>query len=115
VLNLLAGVDPRVPVDIKGRLNAENPWKASLLLMKEPQKMLNSLLDFKGQIDADNVKGQNFAAIRETLAREDFTAESIKTKSSAAAGLCDWIINITVYYDVFVSVEPKKLKVAAAK
>jgi dynein heavy chain len=39
----------------------------------------------------------------------------IKTKSSAAAGLCDWIINITCYYDVVVSVEPKKAKVAAAQ
>ena len=61
------------------------------------------------------MKPGNFAAIRETLDREDFNVDSIKTKSSAAAGLCDWIINITVYYDVFVSVEPKKLKVAQAK
>jgi dynein heavy chain len=37
------------------------------------------------------------------------------TKSSAAAGLCDWIINITCYYDIVVSVEPKKIKVAAAQ
>jgi dynein heavy chain len=36
------------------------------------------------------------------------------TKSSAAGGLCDWVINITCYYDVVVSVEPKKLKAAAA-
>ena len=37
------------------------------------------------------------------------------TKSAAAAGVCDWIINITCYYDVFVSVEPKKAAVAQAK
>jgi len=37
------------------------------------------------------------------------------TKSAAAAGVCDWIINITSYYDVFVSVEPKKAAVAEAK
>lgn len=36
-------------------------------------------------------------------------------KSSAAGGLCDWIINITAYYDVVVTVEPKKLAVAEAK
>ena len=37
------------------------------------------------------------------------------TKSSAAGGLCDWIINITAYYDVVVSVEPKKLAVKEAE
>lgn len=57
----------------------------------------------------------NFKAIRPTLALETFTPENIATKSAAAAGVCDWICNITCYYDVFVSVEPKKLAVAEAK
>ena len=35
--------------------------------------------------------------------------------SPAASGLCDWIINITMYYDVVVSVEPKKLAVKEAQ
>jgi dynein heavy chain len=115
VLNLLSGIDPEVPVDKKGRLNAENPWKASLKLMANPQKFLDNLNAFKGSVDADKVPAQNFKAIRGTLEEETFTPEIIKGKSSAAAGLCDWIINITCYYDVVVSVEPKKLKVAAAQ
>jgi hypothetical protein len=28
--------------------------------------------------------------------------------SPAASMLCDWILNITAYYDVVISVEPKK-------
>jgi dynein heavy chain len=36
-------------------------------------------------------------------------------KSSAAGGLCDFIINITMYYEVVVTVEPKKLAVAKAQ
>jgi hypothetical protein len=28
-LNLLSAIDPNVPVDKKGRLSAENPWKAA--------------------------------------------------------------------------------------
>jgi len=39
----------------------------------------------------------------------------MKKKSVAASGLCDWIINITKYFDVFVSVEPKKLAVKQAE
>jgi dynein heavy chain len=46
--------------------------------------------------------------IRPTLAEEGFNKENIATKSAAAAGLCDWIRNITIYYDIVVSVEPKK-------
>jgi dynein heavy chain len=34
--------------------------------------------------------------------------------SPAASGLCDWIINITMYFDVVISVEPKKLAVKEA-
>lgn len=36
VLNLMSGINPDIPVDKKGRLNAENPWKASLKLMANP-------------------------------------------------------------------------------
>jgi dynein heavy chain, axonemal len=115
VLNLMAGINDLIPVDKKKRLNVENPWKASLKLMANPQAFLDSLNAFKSSIDADEVPTQNFKAIRSTLEEETFTPEIIRTKSSAAAGLCDWIINITCYYDVVVSVEPKKLKVAAAQ
>jgi len=115
VLNLMAGIDPNVPVDKKGRLNVENPWKASLKLMSNPQAFLDSLNGFKAFVDGEKVPVQNFKAIRSTLEEETFTPEIIMTKSSAAAGLCDWIINITCYYDVVISVEPKKLKVAAAQ
>merc|ERR1711959_159168 len=39
---------------------------------------------------------------------EDFTSDAMRKKSSAAAGLCEWIINIIMYYDVVIQVEPKK-------
>jgi dynein heavy chain len=83
--------------------------------MKDPKKFMESLNTYKDQIDNDRVPGNNFKAIRDTLALETFTPENIATKSSAAAGVCDWIRNITSYYDVFVSVEPKKAAVAEAK
>jgi dynein heavy chain len=76
--------------------------------MKDPKTFLETLLGYQGAIDGDRVPDNNFKAIRPTLALESFTPENIATKSSAAAGVCEWIINITKYYDVFVSVEPKK-------
>jgi dynein heavy chain, axonemal len=54
-------------------------------------------------------------AIRPTLADENFTAEKLGKVSAAARGVCDWIINICMYYDVVVSVEPKKIAVREAE
>lgn len=61
------------------------------------------------------VSANNFKAIRPTIGDPNFTPAIIKNKSSCAAGLCDWILNITAYYDVTVSVEPKKAAVRAAQ
>lgn len=70
---------------------------------------------FKEKIDLEQVPANNFKAIRPTLADPNFTPEIIRTKSSAAGGLCDWIRNITLYYDVVISVEPKKQAVREAQ
>jgi hypothetical protein len=48
VLNLLATIDPNVPVTKAGKLNAENPWKASQKLMANPKDFLEVLNQFKG-------------------------------------------------------------------
>ena len=41
--------------------------------------------------------------------------EIISGKNPAAGGLCNWVINIVVYYDVIESVEPKRMALAAAQ
>lgn len=115
VLNLLCRIDPVVPVDKNGKLKTENTWKTALSCMQNPQVFLDHLNSLKGKIDSDEIKDSNFKANRATLAEETFTVECLEKKSASAAGLCDFIINITAYYDVVVSVEPKKLAVAQAK
>ena len=83
--------------------------------MKDPKTFVEAHLNtFKSKIDTLEVVPHGFKAIRDILADPDFIPEKIKTKSSAAAGLCDWIINIVQYYDVVVTVEPKKIAVATA-
>jgi dynein heavy chain len=83
--------------------------------VNNPGQFLEILLGFKAEVDADRIPGKNFEAIRGTLADETFTPEVVIKSSPAAAGLCDWIVNITMYYDVVVSVEPKKLAVKEAQ
>lgn len=114
MLNLLCRIDPNVPVDKAGKLKTEKPWATALSLLGNPQAFLDTLNAFKAKVDAEEVPNNNFKAIRPTLADPNFTMENIQKKSSAAGGLADWIINITAYYDVVISVEPKKLAVAEA-
>jgi dynein heavy chain len=49
------------------------------------------------------------------LLLDDFQVEVIQRKSKAAAGLCGWVINITIYFDIVSDVEPKKRMLAAAE
>jgi dynein heavy chain len=115
VLHLLCSVDGSVPIDKNGKLKTENNWKTSLTVMANPAQLMSTLEGFKEKIDADLVPANNFKAIRPTISDPNFTPAIIKNKSSCAAGVCDWIQNITAYYDVFVSVEPKKAAVRAAQ
>jgi dynein heavy chain len=73
------------------------------------------LIGFKACVDDESIPAKNFDAIRPVLADETFIPEIIMKSSPAASGLCDWIINITLYFDVVVSVEPKKLAVKEAQ
>ena len=34
--------------------------------------------------------------------------EGMKKKSGACAGLCEWVINILMYYEVVTTIEPKR-------
>jgi len=115
VINILANIDPEIPVDKKGRLKTENPWKTALATMKNPAGLLSTLNSLKDKIDQGQMPSQNMNANRETIADETFTKELITAKSQCAGGLCDFVLNITQYYNVVVSVEPKKAALAKAK
>jgi len=112
---LLCKYHPGVPTDKNGKLKTEKPWATALSLMANPQSFLDILLGFKEEVDNERIPAKNFDAIRNVLADERFVPEIIIKASPAAAGLCDWIVNITAYYDVVVSVEPKKAAVAEAQ
>merc|ERR1719230_2073944 len=73
------------------------------------------LFEFKETIDKEQVPNINFKEVRHYLKLEVFDPEIIKKKSGAAAGLCGWCINITIYYDIVSDVEPKKRMLAEAQ
>lgn len=116
-LNLFAGIDDRIPVDKKKKLKDDKPWGTCLKVMNPAKDFISMLKGFKAYIDEDSVKHlpQNFDAIRPTLDNPKFTPDQLAKASSAAEGVCKWVINITKYYDVVVQVEPKKQAVREAE
>lgn len=115
VLHLFCKVLPDIPTDAKGNLKTDKPWQITLNLLKDPNLYLKELLGFKQRIDNREIPANNFKNIRSTLEYENFNAESLGNKSSACAGLCEWVMNITIYYDIFMGVEPLKAAEAKAK
>lgn len=88
----------------KGRIPKDRSWKACRGIMGNVDKFLEKLVNYdKKHIHPDVIK-----ALQPYLANPEFDPEKIIAKSSAAAGLCSWVININKFYDVYLIVEPKE-------
>lgn len=61
------------------------------------------------EYDKENIHENCRKAIQVYLTDKEFNPELISAKSSAAAGLCAWVINIMKFYEVFCEVEPKRI------
>ena len=75
---------------------------------------IDFLKGIKTGVDDRTIPKMNFVEVKPLLALEHFTPEIIKTKNKAAAGLCSFVINIVMYYEVVVTVEPKRKALAEA-
>lgn len=84
-------------------------------MMKDPLKFMENLNDYKRLIDEQQIPPANFAAIQDIIANPEFTPEFLKSKAEAASGVCNWILNINLYFDVVINTEPKRQAVEKAK
>uniref|UniRef100_A0A1I8PDY1 Dynein beta chain, ciliary n=1 Tax=Stomoxys calcitrans TaxID=35570 RepID=A0A1I8PDY1_STOCA len=88
----------------KGKIPKDRSWKACRQIMGNVDKFLDNLVNYdKKHIHPDIIK-----ALQPYLADHEFDPEKILAKSSAAAGLCSWVININKFYEVYLVVEPKE-------
>ena len=86
-------------------------WAAAKKMMANVDKFLTGLQEF----DKDNLNEALCEYCeKHFLVQENFNAEVIKTKSGAAAGLCDWCINICKYFRIYQMVAPKRAQLAEA-
>jgi dynein heavy chain len=82
-------------------------------MMNPPQNFLDSLKAF----DKDGItqKQKDDLKTPELLNNPVFTYEIMTKKSSAAANLANWVINVVKYNDIYVVVEPLKKSAEASK
>ncbi|MEW5311809.1 MAG: hypothetical protein WDW38_003494 [Sanguina aurantia] len=94
-----------------GKIPKDLSWNAGKKFMGNVDAFLKQLLAF----DKDNVPVNCVDSVeKEFIASPGFTVENIKSKSSAAAGLCGWVVNICKYFRIYQVVAPKRAALGEA-
>jgi dynein heavy chain len=100
---ILTAGKPKVPKDVS--------WAAAKKMMGNVGAFLDGLISF----DKDNVDEVLVEKCEKVyISDPEFDVDSIRNKSSAAAGLCGWCINICKYFRIYQMVAPKRAMLAAA-
>ena len=95
----------------KGKIPKDISWNACKKFMGSVDKFLSDLINF----DKDNTPLNCVEKVeKDYLGKENFNPEIIMGKSSAAAGLCSWVINICKYFRIYQVVAPKRKLLAEA-
>lgn len=92
---------------LKGETNKKKfEWPVQQKMMKPPVNFIDSLKAY----DKDGITEVMKASLKtpELLKNPIFTYEVMLKKSSAAANLANWVINVVGYNDIYVVVEPLK-------
>lgn len=109
---VLKNVKPdRIPDPAGTGKMIEDYWAPSKRVLADI-KFLDSLINF----DKDNIDPRIIQTLEKRILNdENFDPEKIKTASTAAEGLCKWVIAITKYDKVAKVVAPKKQALAKAE
>ncbi|KAK4467258.1 hypothetical protein MN116_009030 [Schistosoma mekongi] len=109
VINVTAAVMVLLARD--GKIPKGRSWKASKAgIMNKVDLFLDNLINY----DEENIHEDCLKAVREYLKDPEFDPELIRNKSTAAAGLCSWVINIVQFYNIYCDVKPKRDALNAA-
>jgi dynein heavy chain len=111
---LLAGVHPNVQVQKNGKVK-DMSWDAckKQMLGSIPEYM-SFLASIKEKVDDRSIPKINFTEVKALTNLPHFTVETINKKNTSAGGLCSFVLNIIMYYEVVVTVEPKRKALAEA-
>ncbi|XP_072736834.1 dynein axonemal heavy chain 17 isoform X3 [Ciconia boyciana] len=102
VVNVMAAV--MVLTAPRGKIPKDKSWKAAKVMMGKVDTFLDALKNF----DKEHIPEACLKAFQPYQLDPSFDPEFIMSKSTAAAGLCSWCLNIVRFYEVFCEVEPKR-------
>ncbi|XP_061150392.1 dynein axonemal heavy chain 11 [Syngnathus typhle] len=89
----------------QGKIPKDRSWKASKVVMSKVDDFLQALVNF----DKEHIPEATVKVVRDDyLSDPEFNPEFVHHKSSAAAGLCAWVINMIRFHEVFCEVEMKR-------
>ncbi|KAM6297472.1 dynein axonemal heavy chain 17 [Aegotheles albertisi] len=102
VVNVTAAV--MVLTAPRGIIPKDRSWKAAKVMMGKVDTFLDSLKKF----DKEHIPEACLKAFQPYQSDSSFNPDFIMSKSTAAAGLCSWCLNIVRFYEVYCDVEPKR-------
>lgn len=105
VVNVVAAVMYLLSPGIK-----DVSWNNAKKFMGAVDQFLTQLQKY----DKEHIPDQSLKMVKPILADPDFNGPAISSKSAAAAGLCEWVRNVVMYYEVYCFVQPKREALAAA-
>ncbi|GAW80997.1 dynein heavy chain [Plasmodium gonderi] len=108
VMQLLATIDTTISVDKFGKIK-DASWKSAQKMMINPEKFISLLKDYKNKIDENLVPDCNFKYVENLINLPHFNKNAIQKKSKAAAGLAEWVLNITSFYKIIQNILPKRI------
>ncbi|NXU85060.1 DYH17 protein, partial [Xiphorhynchus elegans] len=108
VVNVMAAV--LILTAENGKIPKDKSWTAAKVKIGKADTFLASLQNY----DGENIPEPCLKAFQPYRTDPGFDPEFIKSKSTAAAGLCSWCLNMVRYYEVHCEVKPKRQAVADA-
>ena len=100
---LLASVHPNIVVQKNGKVK-DKSWDAcKKQLLGSIPEYIEFLKGIKDGVDDRSIPKLNFAEVKHLTELDHFKPEIIVTKNKAAAGLCAFVLNIVMYYEVVVT------------
>ncbi|XP_078408210.1 dynein axonemal heavy chain 11 [Cetorhinus maximus] len=103
VTNVTAAI--QVLLAPNGKIPKDRSWKTAKILLSKVDDFLQAIVNF----DKEHIPEAIIKTVKEEYLRNpDFNPEFVRTKSSVAAGLCAWVINIIKFHEVYCEVELKR-------
>jgi dynein heavy chain len=103
-------VSKAVLILLKGE-KKNHAWQNGQKMMNNPGKFIEEVQKFEGE----NIDEWKLEALKPIMAQDFFNFETMKTKSTPAAYLCSWIINIVNFNTIYKKVKPLKEAADAAQ